>query len=166
LSILMLFLMSIIVLAHDDGSNSNSNTQAGNSNSELHFSHPLIGESPSPDTKIRIDYFFNKLRDEERIDEHTMRLEMEYAFSRSFSIEMNIPYTKHRSDDGQHASHIDNIEVSFKFANFALKERKVLLGYGLNLELPSGNDRISIGSNHIVTIEPFFALGYKRDRLE
>ncbi|MCI0481519.1 MAG: hypothetical protein L0213_08015, partial [Candidatus Dadabacteria bacterium] len=24
----------------------------------LHFSHPLITESPSPDTKIRLDYFF------------------------------------------------------------------------------------------------------------
>ena len=24
----------------------------------LHFSHPLISESPSPDTKIRLDYFF------------------------------------------------------------------------------------------------------------
>ncbi len=25
---------------------------------ELHFSHPLFGESPSPDTKVRADYFF------------------------------------------------------------------------------------------------------------
>ena len=35
--------------AHDDP----SDTQAS-----LHFSHPLIAESPSPDTKVRLDYFF------------------------------------------------------------------------------------------------------------
>jgi len=27
----------------------------------LHFSHPLITESPSPDTKIRLDYIFKEI---------------------------------------------------------------------------------------------------------
>ncbi len=28
--------------------------------SDLHFSHPLISESPSPDTKVRFDYLAAK----------------------------------------------------------------------------------------------------------
>ena len=72
----------------------------------LHFSHPLISESPSPDTKIRLDYFFldvdGEVEDEElgeesegpqKFKESTIRLELEYAFTRNISVEANIPYT-------------------------------------------------------------------------
>src|SRR2546430_2389509 len=60
---------------------------------ELHFSHPLIVESPSPDTKVRFDYFYRRFRTGERAGEHTPRVEFEYAFRPTFSIETNVPYT-------------------------------------------------------------------------
>ena len=48
---------------------------------DLHFSHPLVAESVSPDTKLRFDYLF---RDEEGAgNRHTARVEGEYAFSPS-----------------------------------------------------------------------------------
>ena len=41
----------------------------------LHFSHPLFTESPSPDTKVRVDYLFREIKSDTH--EHSMRLEGE-----------------------------------------------------------------------------------------
>lgn len=133
---------------------------------ELHFSHPLIGESPSPDTKIRFDYFYRRIRSGEKASEHTARLEFEYAFRPTFSIELNVPYTFRRVAGEPKTSHPDNIEVSLKFANFALKEHHVLLDYGVSFGLPAGSDTKGIGSSHIFEVEPYFGLGFKRDKLQ
>src|ERR1051325_4061097 len=89
---------------------------------ELHFSHPLIVESPSPDTKIRFDYFYRRFRDGLRASEHTPRVEFEYAFRPTFSIEANVPYTFRNVEGEPRVSHSDSIEVALKFANFHLKE--------------------------------------------
>ena len=51
----------------------------------LHFSHPLVAESPSPDTKIRFDYVFQSIageEDEGGADRQSFVLEAEYAFAR------------------------------------------------------------------------------------
>ena len=58
----------------------------------LHFSHPLIAESVSPDTKVRIDYDFADLGPD--ASAHTLGLELEYAFHRAFSIEAGIPFAR------------------------------------------------------------------------
>lgn len=58
---------------------------------ELHFSHPLITESPSQDTKIRVDYFYRRIHENEITKEYTPRVEFEYAFRPTFSIEANVP---------------------------------------------------------------------------
>ena len=52
---------------------------------ELHFSHPLITESPSPDTKVRFDYFYRRFR-ADKTSEHSPRIEFEYAFRPTFSV--------------------------------------------------------------------------------
>lgn len=44
----------------------------------LHFSHPLVAESPSPDTKIRVDHMFTNLAGDEG-EQHALRFEGEYA---------------------------------------------------------------------------------------
>src|SRR6185437_2541666 len=133
---------------------------------ELHFSHPLIVESPSPDTKIRFDYFYRRLRDGIRASEHTPRVEFEYAFRPTFSIETNVPYTFRNVEGEPRVSHSDSMEVALKFANFHFKEHHVLLVYGVSFELPTGSDTKEIGSSHIFDIEPYFGFGVKRKKVE
>ncbi len=58
----------------------------------LHFSHPLISESPSPDTKVRFDYIYENTAGEEKGKQNSLRFEGEYAFSRSLSAEIDVPY--------------------------------------------------------------------------
>lgn len=145
----------------------------------LHFSHPLITESPSPDTKIRLDYFFldvdGEFEDEEldeegegpsRFKESTIRLELEYAFTRNISIEADIPYTFLNVEDGNNVNNFNNIELGVKLASFILEEYGILLGGGLELGLPTGNDRKGIGSDNIIEIEPFADFGYKLSSFE
>lgn len=133
---------------------------------ELHFSHPLIVESPSPDTKIRFDYFYRRFRNGVRASEHTPRVEFEYAFSPKVSIETNVPYTFRNVEGDPRVSHSDSMEVAVKLANFHFKERHVLLVYGVSFELPTGSDTKEIGSSHIFEIEPYFGVGIKREKLE
>jgi hypothetical protein len=133
---------------------------------DLHFSHPLIAESPSPDTKVRFDYFYRRFREGERATEHTPRLEFEYAFRPSFSVEANVPYTFRNVEGETRTSHADSLDVALKFANFALKEHHVLLVYGVEFGLPTGSDSKGIGSSHIIDVEPYFGLGLKKEKVE
>lgn len=58
---------------------------------DLHFSHPLFGESPSPDTKVRVDYFF---RNESRTatgESHTVRFQGEYALANGSASRLTCP---------------------------------------------------------------------------
>lgn len=133
---------------------------------ELHFSHPLIAESPSPDTKVRFDYFYRRLRAGERATEHTPRVEFEYAFRPSFSVEVNVPYTFRHVEGEARTSHADSIDVALKIANFALKDRHVLLVYGVEFGLPTGSDSRGIGSSHIIDVAPYFGAGLKKEKVE
>jgi len=133
---------------------------------ELHFSHPLIVESPSPDTKIRFDYFYRRFRNGIHAHEHSPRVEFEYAFRPTFSIETNVPYTFRNVEGEPRVSHVDNIEVALKIANFHFKEKHVLLVYGVSFELPAGSDRREIGSSHIFEVEPYLGAGIKRKKVE
>jgi hypothetical protein len=145
----------------------------------LHFSHPLITESPSPDTKIRLDYFFlnvdGEVEDEElgeegegpsKYKENTVNLELEYAFTRNISIEADIPYTFINPDEGKDVSHFNTIDVGVKLATFVLEEYGILLGGGLEFGLPTGDDDKGIGSDNIWEIEPFLSFGWKYKILE
>jgi len=145
----------------------------------LHFSHPLITESPSPDTKIRLDYFFldvdGEVEDEQlgeegegpqKFKESTIRLELEYAFTRNISIEADIPYTFLNVDGGSNENHFNNIDVGLKLASFILEEYGILLGGGIEFVLPTGKDRKGIGSDNIFEIEPFVDFGYKYKEFE
>ncbi len=155
--------------AHDDRGNPGG----------LHFSHPLITESPSPDTKIRLDYFFlsvdGEVEDEElgeegegpsKFKENTVNLELEYAFTRNISIEADIPYTFINPDEGKDVNHFNNIEIGVKLATFFLEEYGILLGGGLEFGLPTGDDEKGIGSDNIWEIEPFLSFGWKYKILE
>ncbi len=133
----------------------------------LHFSHPLVAESPSPDTKARFDYFFRRTHDgEEKARQHTLRFEGEYAFHPTFSVEVDVPFTFLDPDSESSESGLENVEVGLKAANFAFAEYGLLLGYGVEFGLPTGDEGKGIGSDHESEIEPFVDVGFKYHELE
>lgn len=129
----------------------------------LHFSHPIFTESVSPDTKLRLGFGRAWERD---ASESEVEVEAEYAFHRSFSIEVAAPYAFVSPDAGTTRSALGNAELAFKFANYAFERHGLLLGYGVELGLPTGSASEGIGSDHIWEVEPFFNVGFKRGRLE
>lgn len=132
-------------------------------NAPLHFSHPLFTESPSPDTKIRLDYLYANLA--RRVHDNTFQVEGEYAFSRNFSIEAALPIIS-RSVNGQSTTATGSGEIAAKFASFAAAKKGFLIGGGIAFGLPTGDDEKGIGSGHIVEVEPFATLGFMRKALE
>ena len=129
----------------------------------LHFAHPIFTESPSPDTKLRLDYLFRQIVAGEQ--EHSMRVEAEYAFTPSVSIEANLPVTSRR-ESGTSANSVGSGEIALKLASYAAADRGLLFGGGLALGVPTGSDRKAIGSGHIVEIEPYVDIGYKKGEAE
>ena len=132
----------------------------------LHFSHPLVTESPSPDTKIRLDFIGARTSGSAGLHENTFRLEGEYAFNHSVSLAIVTPFISRTAPPAERASGLGNVELSLKAASLAFGERGLLLGGGLSAELPTGSDKKAIGSAHIVELEPFLDAGYKQDAFE
>jgi hypothetical protein len=132
----------------------------------LHFSHPLVTESPSPDTKLRLDYIGTWTTGPTGIRENLFRLEGEYAFNHSVSFAIVMPFISRTAPATARASGLGNIELSLKAASLAFGEQGLLFGGGLSAALPTGSDAKEIGSAHIVELEPFLDVGYKRDALE
>lgn len=129
----------------------------------VHFSHPLFTESPSPDTKVRLDYLYADLADQ--LSDNTIRVEAEYAFSRNWSIEVNLPMTSHSENDVRTTA-VGSGEIALKLASFASAKHGLLLGGGIGFGVPTGSDRKGIGSGHLVEIEPYLDLGYMHDAIE
>lgn len=132
----------------------------------LHFSHPLVTESPSPDTKLRLDYIGSRTSDPIGVRENTFRLEGEYSFNHSVSLAIVTPFISRSEPAAARASGLGNVELSLKAASLAFGEDGLLLGGGLSAALPTGSDAKGIGSSHIVELEPFLDAGYKRNTLE
>ena len=132
----------------------------------LHFSHPLVTESPTPDTKIRLDYVLLWASDIPDFRDHLVRVEGEYAFADAVSLAVVAPYEFRREPGGANTSGLGDLELSLKFASLRYGEHGVLLGGGLSAGIPTGSDQKQIGSSHIVEVEPFVDAGYKRDKLE
>ena len=120
----------------------------------LEFSHPIFTESISPDTKIRFNYVNTKI--DNSLSSHGFDLEAEYALVPAFSIHLDIPYTVLKPKNSSSISHLEDVELALKFANFAFAKHKVLIGYGINFGFPTGSDVKGIGSDHIFSVDPFF----------
>ncbi len=132
----------------------------------LHFEHPLITETPSPDTKIRFDYGFTiRSAIQSGFNENNIRFEFEYAFSPSISIEVNLPYTW-ISNHPVNQNNLSNTEIGLKVADFRFEDNNLLIGYGVDFSMPTGNEGKNIGSSHLWNIEPGLSAGYKLDNLE
>ena len=154
LGVIAIFPMALTAQDHEHGDEDHG---------ALHFAHPLFTESPSPDTKIRLDYLFRALTSNGH--EHSVRLEGEYAFTPSVSVEANIPLTS-RSESGTTANAVGSGEIALKVATFAAADRGWLFGGGIAFGVPTGSDRKAIGSAHIVEIEPYLDGGYRHGRAE
>ncbi|MEP6509065.1 MAG: hypothetical protein ABJC63_12650 [Gemmatimonadales bacterium] len=143
---------------HDDDDHDDDHHHA-----PVHFSHPLFTESPSPDTKLRLDFIRGVLAHD--VNENTLRVEGEYAFSRNVSLEANVPLTS-RSVSGNRTTAVGSGELALKLATFAAAAHGVLLGGGVAFGVPTGNEEKGIGSGHLIEIEPYVDAGWMRGALE
>jgi hypothetical protein len=132
----------------------------------LHFSHPIVTESPSPDTKIRLDYVraWSAGSDAGRAEE--ARVEAEWGFTPTISLAVVTPFVWVTGPLGERVSGLGNIELSLKAATVASEKHNILVGGGLSAGLPTGNDAKGIGSGHLVELEPFVDAAYKVNALE
>jgi hypothetical protein len=128
------------------------------------FSHPLITESISPDTKIRLTFLNTKGTDNKIAQ--TYDLELEYSPVPVFSIHLDVPYEVIHPSENLLISNLNEIEVDLKFANFAFASHNVVMGYGMSFGLPTGNQAKGIGNNHVWDVNPFFNGGFKWKKWE
>jgi len=147
---------------HEDPNNNVSPAHA--SHDALHFSHPLVAESPTPDHKLRLDYRFDN--EENGGQTSTLRLEAEYAFNRHVSVEIDAPYTWTDPTGSPNENNLGNVEISLKLASYAFEQHGVVVGGGIEFGLPTGDDDRGIGDDHVLEIEPFIDVGFKRDRVQ
>jgi hypothetical protein len=120
----------------------------------LEFSHPIFTESISPDTKFRFNY--ENTKEDDSMSSHGFDFEAEYAPVPAFSIHLDIPYTVLKPQGASSISHLEDVELALKFANFAFAKHQALIGYGISFGFPTGSDVKGIGSDHILSIDPFF----------
>ena len=119
------------------------------------LAHPLIAESPTPDTELRFEYI---VINSATADELEVNPEGELAIMPGVSIEVDVPY-KFRDplDGGSSENNLDVTEIALKLAKgFGSRS---LIGGGLELGLPTGDDRKNIGSNNELVVKPFLDVG-------
>jgi hypothetical protein len=145
---------------HDDDHDAN------HGHGSLHFSHPMVTESPSPDTKFRLDAAFES--GDEPPASHTVGLrgEFEYAFSPAMSLAVVAPFVRVTSPRGARTSSLGNVELSAKLASYAFAGSGALVGGGLSVGLPTGSDAKAIGSGHLYEVAPFVDAAVRRDNVE
>jgi opacity protein-like surface antigen len=126
----------------------------------LFFGNAIIGETPSPHSEVRVKYV---LEHDKGGDAHGFEAGIELAFARWISLEAEVPYAIVDGRDGaEDADGFDNIAFGIKLASFAFEEHGVLVGGGIEFELPTGDEEDGIGSDHVLVVEPFVTAGVKR----
>ena len=119
------------------------------------LAHPLIAESPTPDTELRFEYI---TIDKPNGDEQIVNPEGEFALSSWASIEVDLPYTFRQPSSGTGSTdHLANTEIALKLAHGLTED--ILVGGGLELGIPTGDDAKGIGSNNEIVITPFLGFG-------
>ncbi|HEV7301536.1 MAG TPA: transporter [Tepidisphaeraceae bacterium] len=154
--------------AHGDGhrhrpAGTGAHDHAGHAHPGVGLSHPIVIESPLPETKLRVNYSF---ADTGEGVEHVAELEGEYAFTQNFSIEAVVPYAFVNPEEGPSENGLADAILAFKFASYAWVDSNLLPAVGLEVILPTGDDESGIGSDHIVELEPFARLGYWNEKFE
>jgi hypothetical protein len=153
----------------DDG----GQPHGGDGHHGLVFSHPLVSNTPEPENLFRFGYSYSNEPAREHhhehvpgADRHSLRMALEYAPIREFSLEVFARYEFLNPDGESSQTRFGNMELIGKYANFAFEDLGLLLGGGLQVVLPTGNEERGIGSSHVFELEPFVDFGYQRDRFE
>ena len=150
-----------VTLVHAQGEHAHHDHHEG-----LHFSHPLLNESPSPDTKLRLDYLGSRIGSgSDRVTEHGARLEGEYEFADGVSLAVTVPWVRRQAPFGS-VQGTGSTELSLKATSVRWGERGVVVGGGVSVGLPTGSDEKAIGSSRTVELEPFADVGVKLGGLE
>jgi hypothetical protein len=149
---ILLYFLSWLNLSAQDAEGSRGGAEL-NRREHLEFTHPLITESITPDSKIRLTFLDTK--SSENLLSRTYDLELEYAPVNFFSIHLDVPYVVLDPPGSHNITNLDETELDFKFANYALSAHGIILGYGLSFGLPTGNQSRGIGSDHIFNFYPF-----------
>lgn len=135
-------------------------TEAGDhrhAHPHVDLEHPLVGESPLPETHLK--FRFNHFDGGDETSQ-SAAAELEYAFVPEFSLEAVLPYTWVNPEEGPSGHGVDSAEVAFKMASFYWLDRNLLPAVGLGIGLPTGNEEEGIGSDHEVELEPFVRVGW------
>jgi len=133
------------------------------SDASLHFNHPIVTESPSPDTKLAT---YLRHADGDEGSESELEVEAEYAFSHVLSIAISAEWASIDPEEGSGASGLAALEIAVKLANVAFAKQGILVTSGLEVGLPVGDDDDGLGSDHLTTIAPFAAIGWKHGAAE
>ena len=129
----------------------------------LHFTHPLVADSPTPDDKIHLGYRFDAGED---LDVHMLHLHAEYVIAPALSLSVGLPYSQ--EDDGhERESGVGNLHLGIKTANMAFADHGIVLTAGFAVVAPTGDDDIGghHGGDHW-TIAPLLGGGWRDEDWE
>jgi hypothetical protein len=110
------------------------------------LTHPIVTESPLPETHVRVDYSFADAGSER---EHGFVAAVEYAFMPSVSLEAVLPYVVLDAADADTVGRVADAAVAVKWATYGFINHRVLPAVGVEVILPTGNE-----------VEPFVRIGY------
>ena len=102
------------------------------------LSHPIVNESPVPETHLRIDYNFADVGDG---SEHAISATAEYALTQNFSVEAVLPYVFVDPDDGEGADRLGDAIFAVKLATYEFVDHRILPAIGVEVVLPTGNEK-------------------------
>ena len=124
---------------------------------DIDIVHPVIGESPVPETHVTLRYEF---AESDAQNDHNIEAGIQYAFTRSFSIELAAPMAVIDREAGPTLAGIGNLEISGKWATYSAVQHGLLPAFGVAVSLPTGNEERGIGSDHVVELQPFAMVGF------
>lgn len=141
-------------LAAAEGHHHHGGGEAG----PLHFTHPLVAESPTPDRKIHLGYRFDAA---DELDSHELHLHAEYSWHPAISVGFGQAWSM--QDDGHETeAGLGNLHFGVKTANFAFAEHGVVITAAFGVVAPIGDDDIQghHGGDHW-TLEPVLGGGWR-----
>ena len=132
-----------------------------------HLTHPLVTESPLPENQLRFDVGYARASDGPGESEPLfVEASIEVALTSQIGLELAVPYVWTDIGGGSGSDGIGNAEVAVKFADYRFGGSGLLLGAGLEVELPTSDDQAGTGDDRQVGLEPYVGFGYRRDRVE